>query len=142
LSDIYLTLSIGLVYEGRHHKLIAGILIPSNKNNHHPFEIIHQGRLQEKNVRPFTKKEISNCKKAFVVPSQEGLSLCIRNKDGGEHFILLDDGITIEPWERINLKKALIVTYIDSMGKEIKRLRTVVPTKSSIFKKILKFFTN
>ena len=142
LSDIYLTLSIGLVYEGRHHKLIAGLLIPSNKNNH-PFEIIHQGRLQEKNVCPFTKKEISDCKKAFVVPSQEGLSLCIRNKDGGEHFILLlDDGITIEPWKRINLKKALIVTYIDSTGKEIKRLRITVQSKSSFFKKILNFFTN
>ena len=141
LSDIYLTLSIGLEYEGRHHKLIAGLLIPSNKNNH-PFEIIHQGRLQEKNVCPFTKKEISDCKKAFVVPSQEGLSLCIRNKDGDEHFILLDYGITIEPWKRINLKKALIVTYIDSTGKEIKRLRITVQSKSSFFKKILNFFTN
>lgn len=141
LSDFYLTLSIGLEYEGRHHKLIAGLLIPSNKNNH-PFEIIHQGRLQEKNVCPFTKKEISDCKKAFVVPSQEGLSLCIRNKDGDEHFILLDYGITIEPWKRINLKKALIVTYIDSTGKEIKRLRITVQSKSSLFKKILNFFTN
>lgn len=141
LSDFYLSLSIGLEYEGRHHKLIAGLLIPSNKNNH-PFEIIHQGRLQEKNVCPFTKKEISDCKKAFVVPSQEGLSLCIRNKDGDEHFILLDYGITIEPWKRINLKKALIVTYIDSTGKEIKRLRITVQSKSSLFKKILNFFTN
>lgn len=142
LSDTYLTLSIGLEYEGRHHKLIAGLLIPSNMNNHHPFEIIHQGKLQEKNVCPFTKKEISNCKKAFVVPSQGGLSLCIKNKDGGEHFILLDDDISIEPWERINLKKALIVTYIDSMGKEIKRLRLTVPTKSSLLMNILNFFTN
>lgn len=141
LSDFYLTLSIGLEYEGRHHKLIAGLLIPSNKNSN-PFEIIHQERLQEKKVCPFTKEEISNCKKAFVVPSQEGLSLCIKNKDGGENFILLDYGITIEPWERINLKKALIVTYIDSMGKEIKRLRITVPTKPSFFKKILNFFTN
>lgn len=141
LSDFYLTLSIGLEYEGRHHKLIAGLLIPSNKNNH-PFEIIHQGRLQEKNVCPFTKKEISDCKKAFVVPSLEGLSLCIRNKDGDEHFILLDYGITIEPWKRINLKKALIVTYIDSTGKEIKRLRITVQSKSSFFKIILNFFTN
>ena len=49
LTDIYLTLSIGLEYEGRHHKLIAGVIIPSDMSTHdNPFEIISTGRLQEK----------------------------------------------------------------------------------------------
>lgn len=130
LTDVYLTLSIGLEYEGRHHKLIAGLMIPSDMSTpDNPFEIIHTGRLQEKEVCPFTKKELSNYKKAFVVPSQEGLSVCIKKKDGGEYFIMLDYGITIEPWKRINLRKTQIVTYSDSMGKEIKRLRTMYETK-------------
>ena len=138
LTDVYLTLSIGLEYEGRHHKLIAGLIIPSDMSTpDNPFEIIHTGRLQEKEVCPFTKKELSNYKKAFVVPSQEGLSVCIKKKDGGEYFIMLDYGITIEPWKRINLRKTQIVTYSDSTGKEIKRLR-IIPSKPSILMRIMK----
>ena len=131
LKDVYLTLSIGLEYEGRHHKLIAGLIIPSDMSTHdNPFEIIHTGQLQEKKVCPFTKKELSGYKRAFVVPGQEGLSVCIKNKDGGDYFIKLDFGITVEPWKRINLRRTQIVTYSDSMGKEIKRLRTTIPSKS------------
>lgn len=138
LTDVYLTLSIGLVYEGRHHKLIAGLIIPSDMSTlDNPYEIIHTGRLQEKDICPFTKKELSHYKKAFVVPSQEGLSVCIKKKDGGEYFIMLDFGITIEPWKKINLRKTQIVTYSDPMGKQIKRLRITVPTKPSILKRIM-----
>jgi len=50
---------------------------------------------------------------------------------------MLDFGITIEPWKRINLRKTQIVTYSDSMGKEIKRLR-IIPSKPSILIKIMK----
>lgn len=138
LTDVYLTLSIGLEYEGRHHKLIAGVIFPSDTSSHeNPYEIIHTERLQEKKVCPFTKKELSDYKKAFVVPTQEGLSVCIKKKDGGDYFIMLDFGITIEPWKRINLRKTQIVTYSDSMGKEIKRLR-IIPSKPSILIKIMK----
>ena len=45
-------------------------------------------------------------------------------------LIKLDFGITVEPWKRINLRRTQIVTYSDSMGKEIKRLRTTIPSKS------------
>lgn len=138
LTDAYLTLSIGLVYEGRHHKLIAGLIIPlktNDKNN--PFEIIHTGRIQEKKVSPFTKKELSDYKNAFVVPTKDGLSVCIKKKDGGDYFIMLDFGITIEPWKSINLREAQIVTYSDSMGKEIKRIR-IIPNRPSILMKIMK----
>ena len=138
LTDIYLTLSIGLEYEGRHHKLIAGVIIPSDMSTHdNPFEIISTGRLQEKKVCPFTKKELSVYKKAFVVPSQEGLSVCIKNKDGGEYFIMLDFGLTIDPWKKINLRETQIVTYSDLTGKEIKRLR-IIPSKPSILMRIMK----
>lgn len=136
--DVYLTLSIGLEYEERHHKLIAGLITPSNMNIHdNLFEIIHTERLKEKESCSFTKKELSLYKKAFVVPSQDGLSVCIKNKKGGEHFMLLDFGITIEPWEKINLRKAQIITYSDSTGKEIKRLRMTIPKQSNILKRII-----
>ena len=139
LTDVYLTLSIGLEYEGRHHKLIAGLIIPSQMDdNDDSFEIIQSGKLQEIKACPFTKKELSHYKKSFVVPSQEGLSVCIKKKDGGECFIMLDSGITIKPWKSINLRKAQIVTYSDSMGKEIKRLRTTIPNKPNILMRIMK----
>lgn len=50
---------------------------------------------------------------------------------------MLDYGITIEPWKRINLRKTQIVTYSDSMGKEIKRLRTMYETKNGIIGYVL-----
>ena len=137
LSDVYLTLSIGLVYEGRHHKLIAGLIIPDKTVYDDDFTIVREGRFQEKTVCSFTKKERCACKRAFIVPSQEGLSVCIKKKNGNEEFILLDSKSPGKPWQKIKLRRAQIVIYQDSMGREIKRLRLIETTRSNLFNKIL-----
>ena len=108
LNDLYLTLSIGLEYEGRHHKLIAGIIIPSESHDvAAPHAFIHEGDSQQISSRPFTKAEMKACKRAFVIPSQEGLSVCIKKKSGAEEFILLDPECKTEPWQTVNLKKSI-----------------------------------
>lgn len=135
LNDLYLTLSIGLEYEGRHHKLIAGVIIPSE--SHYIVDshaIIHEGDFLQISSRPFTKAEIKACKRAFIVPSQEGLSVCIRKKSGAEEFILLDFEGEAEPWQSVNLKKSVLVVYQDSMGREKKRLRLIKTNRSPFFK--------
>lgn len=139
LNDLYLTLSIGLEYEGRHHKLIAGVILPSDNlqavNSH---VIIHEGDLQQITSRPFTKAEIKTCKRAFVVPSQEGLSVCIKMKSGAEEFILLDAECEAAPWQTVNLKKSLQIVYQDAMGREKKRLRLIEPERASLWKRLWK----
>lgn len=138
LSDIYLTLSIGLEYEGRHHKLIAGVLIPSKINDGNDFHtIISQDSQRQISSRPFTKTELSVYKRAFLVPSREGLSVCIKTKEGGERFISLDVDSTGEPWQRVNLKKSLLVTYQDYMGRKFQRLR-LPPESACIIAKLLR----
>ena len=137
LRDLYLTLSIGLEYEGRHHKLIAGIVMPSESHFVvDPHAIIHEGDLRQISSRPFTKAEIKACKRAFVVPSQEGLSVCIRKKSGKEEFILLDSECEAEPWQKVNLKKSILFVYQDSMGREKKRLRLIKTNRPSFFKRL------
>ena len=128
LKDIYLTLSIGLVYEGRHHKLIAGIIIPSNgKQTEDVFTITRFGLLQELSTRRFDKAELKNIRRAFVVPSQYGLSVCIKKKSGNEIFYLLDKDSHAVTWEKVNLRNALIVTYQESNGEIIEKIRISNP---------------
>ena len=135
LRDLYLTLSIGLEYEGRHHKLIAGIIMSSE--SHYvvdPHAIIHEGEFRQISSRPFTRAEAKACKRAFIVPSQEGLSVCIRKKSGAEEFILLDSECEAEPWQTVSLKNSILVVYQDSMGREKIRLRLIKPNRSPFFK--------
>ena len=135
LNDLYLTLSIGLEYEGRHHKLIAGVIIPSESHSvADSHAIIHEGDFRQISSRPFTRAEVKASKRAFVVPSQEGLSVCIRKKSGKEEFILLDSECEAEPWQAVNLKKSILVVYQDSTGREKKRLRLIKKNRSSFFK--------
>ena len=139
LSDIYLTLSIGLEYEGRHHKLIAGVIIPSKISDSKDFHtIIRQDFQRQISSRSFTKSELSVYKRAFLVPSREGLSVCLKTKAGGEQFLLLDVDSTGEPWQIVILKKSLLVTYQDPMGREYQRLR-LFPASSSPIAKLLKW---
>ena len=128
LQDAYLTLSLGLEYEGCHHKLIAAVIIPTMTKTNEPF-IICQNTLYEKSVRPFTRAERRACKRAFVVPSQAGPSVCFKMKNGQEHFILLEANTSAKEWQTINLKRAQIVTYEDSQGKEEERIRFVSRTR-------------
>ena len=131
LKDIYLTLSIGLVYEERHHKLIAGIIIPlEEKQPEDTFIITRFGALQELSTQPFPKSEIKQIKRAFVVPSQHGLSVCIKKKSGIEKYYLLDKDSHAEIWEKVNLRDTSIVSYQDSNGEIIEKIRITHPTNN------------
>ena len=66
-NEIYLCLSLGMEYEGQHHKLIAGVIIPSKNTINNPFIIngndaSHWKRLE---VRPFTWIERISIKTAI-----------------------------------------------------------------------------
>lgn len=142
LSDVYVTLSLGLEYEGRHHKLIAAIIIPSEASTiNEPF-LIRQETLREKSIRPFTSKERRAFKRCFVVPSQQGFAVCMKMRDGKEQFITTDEGCYVETWQVVNLKKAFLVTYEDVDGNEINRIRIPFGTKGSVLCRILPFLSH
>lgn len=123
LKDIYLTLSIGLVYEGRHHKLVAGVIIPSSRNiEGDKYVVIKQEAICFKTSRMLSYKERRSCKCAFVVPTQKGLAVCVKKKSGQELFFELDEGCIAEPWQSVNLKRVRIMVYQDYFGNEIRKL--------------------
>ena len=115
-SDVFVTLSLGLVYEERHHKLVAAVVVPISEtggnviveDNNKPIEV---------NIRQFTKAEINSIKQAFIVPSQDGLAVCFRRKNGGEDFMLLDEKSIGRAWDIVNLKQSVVVTYKDGLQK-------------------------
>lgn len=140
LSDVYLTLSLGLEYEGRHHKLIAAIIIPSEASEIKDPFVIRQESLSEKSTRQFTSKERRIYKCCFAVPSQQGYAVCMKTRDGKEEFITIDEGCQIEPWKGVNLKKASLVIYEDADGNEVKRIRIHARTKRNVLCRILSLF--
>ena len=127
LSDVYVTLSLGLVYEGRHHKLVATVVVPTD-------EIVENvviesiAEVVEISTRPFTKAERKCVKRAFIVPSQDGLSVCFRRKNGSEDFLPLDDKSIGRVWDIVNLKQSVVVTYKDG----VQKLR-IMPRRSQRF---------
>ena len=139
LKDFYLVLSIGLVYEGRHHKLVAGIIIPPNINNTDPYAIIFPNSIRKISTRKLTASERSSIKKAFVVPSQQGMSVYIKKKNGEEDFYILESSCNATPWQTINLKNIELNTYQDSLGRESIRI-SIPPSRPdliNIIKKII-----
>lgn len=140
LSNVYLTLSLGLEYEGRHHKLIAAIIVPSEASAIKDPFVILQESLQEKSTRRFTFKERRTYKQCFVVPSQQGFAVCMKKRNGKEQFITIDKGCHVESWQSVNLNKASLIIYEDAEGNEVKRIRISVETKGNILYRILRFF--
>ena len=136
-SDVYVTLSLGLVYEERHHKLIAAVITPSSNSD----QSITNKVLDEKqdvfevSVAQLTKKERRTIKKAFVVPSQNGYSICFRRKNGGEDFLPIDNGSNVQSWQLIAPKSICIVTYNDN-----RKFVRISNQKGGLMKWILKVF--
>jgi hypothetical protein len=140
LSDVYLALSLGLEYEQRHHKLIAAVLIPKTGTAIKDPFVIRRDILHEKNVRHFTFSERRRCKKCFIVPSQQGFAACMKMKNGQEEFMTIDDGCLVEAWQKVNLRKAQMVTYEDADGNEVKRMRIPDTTMSFSFLRMFSDF--
>ena len=140
LSDVFVTLSLGLEYEGRHHKLIAAIIVPSADSHIKDPFLIRQDILREKSTRAFSLKERRACKRCFVVPSQEGFSVCMKMRNGKDQFMLVDEKCSAKIWQVVNLKKAYLVRYEDADGNEVHRIRVSTTTKESLFKRFTSFF--
>jgi len=140
LTNVYVTLSLGLEYEGRHHKLIAAIIIPSDASAINDPFAIRQDIFSEKSTRPFTSKERRACKRCFVVPSKKGLAVCMKMRDGKEQFITIEEGCHAESWQVINLKNAYLVFYEDVDGNEVIRIRIAAKTRESVLNRIISFF--
>ena len=136
-SDVYVTLSLGLVYEERHHKLIAAVITPSSNGDHSTTNKVLDEKqdVHEVSVVLLAKKERRTIKKAFVVPSQNGYALCFRRKDGGEDFLPIDEGSNVQAWQSIAPKSIHIVTYSDN--RKFVRIRV---QKEELLKWILKIF--
>lgn len=142
LKDIYLTLSIGLVYEGRHHKLVAGVIIPSSQViPRDKYVVIKQENICFRTMSKFTYTERRSCKRAFVVPTHKGLAVCIRKKSGQELFFELDKGCIAAPWQSVNLRRVRIMVYQDHFGNEITKLYLLKCTfRQRIIQKLKRFF--
>ena len=135
--DVYVTLSLGLVYEERHHKLIAAVITPSSNGDHSKTNKVLDEKqdVHEVSVVQLTKTERGTIKKAFVVPSQNGYALCFRRKDGGEDFLPIDDGSNVQAWQSIAPKSIHIVTYNDN-----RKFVRISSPRGGLLKWILKFF--
>ena len=136
-SDVYVTLSLGLVYEERHHKLIAAVITPSSNGDQSTTnKVLNEKQdVHEVSVVLLAKKERRTIKKACVVPSQNGYALCFRRKDGGEDFLPIDEGSNVQAWQSIAPKSIHIVTYSDN--RKFVRIRV---QKEELLKWILKIF--
>jgi len=128
LSDVYVTLSLGLVYEERHHKLVAAVVSPSSETGGNII-IEESSKVIEIDSRPFTKAERKSIQRAFIVPSQNGLAVCLRRKNGSEDFLPLDDKSTGSAWDEVNLKRMVVVTYQD----EVQKIRILHRKSWSLF---------
>ena len=114
--DVYVTLSLGLVYEERHHKLVAAVVSPINETGGNII-IEESAKAIEIDSRPFTKAERRSIQRAFIVPSQDGLTVCFCRKNGSEDFLPLDEKSSGRAWDEVNLKRSVVVTYQDEVQK-------------------------
>ena len=135
--DVYVTLSLGLVYEERHHKLIAAVITPSSNGDQSTTnKVLNEKQdVHEVSVVLLAKKERRTIKKAFVVPSQNGYALCFRRKNGGEDFLPIDDDSNVQAWQLIAPKSIHIVTYSDN-----RKFVRISSQKGGLLKSIKKIF--
>lgn len=136
---LYVTLSLGLVYEERHHKLIAGVIVPSSDVARSETNKVVDAKRDVRiiSVVPLTGAERRTIRKAFVVPSQHGLAVCFRRRNGEEDFLPIDNAENVEAWQRIAPGKIDIVTYYD--GNRAVRVRNSNRTVWRWFQMLARF---
>ena len=95
---------------------MAAVVVPTSETSG---SVIIEDRVEaiEVDTRPLTKEERRSVKRAFIVPSQDGLAVCFRRKNGGEDFMPLDDKSIGKTWDKVNLKQSVVVMYKDGTQK-------------------------
>lgn len=139
--DAFLTLSIGLEFEGEHHKLVAAVVtsqIPFLKDS---VNLSATGWVI-KDVRQFTEKERAEIEKAYIVSTQQGHSVYIKRKDRSDCFIPLEDDKQGNDWAKVNMKTAQLVVYGRDHEPDVVRVRIPVTEKRTLgemLKRLLRF---
>lgn len=101
ISDVYLTLSLGLEFEGWHHKLVAGVIIPTapsqNKDVVDVSYMEQQKRLHTNAYAKWAPKDDEHLKEQFVIgtPVQE-LTRKFGRNEGAIYSRLSKLGLEVE----------------------------------------------
>lgn len=138
LDDSFLCLSLGMEYEGRHHKLIAGV-ITSEIEDGQPFTF-HRKRMPQwtlQQERRLTKQERHQIKSIVFIPSYNGPSAYIRWRNGTEQFLPLENTLNMNVRERIAPRAVLLQTFIDEEGNTLQRLRIDAGMQKHLFRRLI-----
>ena len=147
LQELYLTLSLGMVYEGRHHKLIAGVISPDSN-----FDAGHstsQGLILRRKREPtwrkceeriLTRAECAAILSATYTPTYKGPAVYLRWKNGTSCFLPIEDIPDMEPRKRLALCSIVLVTYEDEAGRVEKKVRIIKRPWLSLFPRMAQWF--
>lgn len=136
--DAWLTLSIGMEFEGEHHKLVAAVItsqIPILKE----YRNTSATGWAIKEVRKFTRQERAGIKKAYIVPTQQGHSVYIKKKDGSDRFIPLEDDKLGKDWAKVNMKTAQLVVYGRLHEPDVLRIRIPDTERLNLWGRLRRF---
>lgn len=130
LQEAYLTLSLGMAYENRHHKLIAGVLFADSKlgvNGSKPQNLILRRKIapqwKKQEERKLTVAERNAIRYVAYTPTFKGPAAHIQLKEGKDFFLQIEEAPDMEPRKQINLNKIRLVTYEDDEGNVEQRVR-------------------
>ena len=126
-SNTYLTLSLGLDFEGWHHKLVASVFgnIPTSKKD---TTTISFPKWHVKEERPFTDEEINAVQNAVVVANQYGNSVCFYMKVGGQSYIPLTHDSEIGVGESVDVRNLQLLTLAREGDCDIMRVKYHIST--------------
>lgn len=124
-ENIFLTLSLGLDYEGWRHKLVAAVFynIPQTTTKEKTILKPTQSKWKVKEERSFTNEEIGAVLNAVIVANQYGKSVCFYMKAGGQSYIPLTHDSEIGVGENTDIADLKLLTLCKEGTDEIMRVR-------------------
>lgn len=124
-ENIFLTLSLGLDFEGWHHKLVAAVFynIPQTITKEKTILKPTQSKWKVKEERSFTNEEIGAVLNAVIVANQYGRSVCFYMKAGGQSHIPLTHDSEIGVGENIDIADLKLLTLCKEGTDDIMRVQ-------------------
>lgn len=118
LKNIYLCLSLGMEYENRHHKLVAGVVTPRYSTVQSSFVLTRRKTSMWKEIeaRSLTWRERFAIRSSLYIASYKGHCVYLRKWNGEEQFIALEGDRDLATKSRIPLSQLLYVTYKNEDG--------------------------